>query len=459
MWFFTVPSLRYRREAISLFEAPAATSRSTSVSRGVSRPGSGSPAARRATTAWSNWAAAGADCAGVRVPGAEYSVSACLADLTTTGTQTTGHTDPKDWAGLEAPHTVTPSGVPGIQIDGYFPDTSTTNTNHGWNHDGQFVIRLPAHWNGGLVVAGPPATREQYANDRIISDQVLAKGYAYAATDKGNTGPEVYKDGERPGDAIMEWHRRFAELTKAAQKVTSRHYGRAPRSTYAAGLSAGGYLVRWQLEHHPQLYTGGIDWNALTFTKEGGLLGTLPPALRAYPRYRDTKDEAAHAEMLAAGYPAGSEDLWGWSHTHQWDSLQRLIREELDPGYDGAARAGTPFCPAGTGARGCDADYDFASRPASVHEAVERVALTGRIQRPLISIQGTRDVLTPPATFGDVYDRMVTEAGRARLHRYVLVPDGSHTDGLVQVSDKVRPMLPSFVAAFEDLEAWTQHRS
>ncbi|MEU1377730.1 tannase/feruloyl esterase family alpha/beta hydrolase [Streptomyces triculaminicus] len=400
-------------------------------------------------------------CSGVRVPGAEYSVSACLTDLTTTGTLATGHTDRDDWKGLVAPKTVTPSGVPGVQIDGYFPDTSTTNTNHHWNHDSQFVIRLPEKWNGGLVVAGPPGVREQYANDPIISDQVLAKGYAYAATDKGNTGEELYKDGDRPGDAIMEWHRRMAELTVAAKKVTDQHYGRTPRVTYAAGLSAGGYLVRWQLEHYPELYTGGIDWNALSFTRKGSLLTTLPPALRAYPRF-DKGDEgdkaAAHAEMLAAGYPKGSEELWGFHHKTQWDFLQRVIREELDPEYDGAGQAGTPFCPAGT-TRGCDTDYDFAARPESVHRAVDRISLTGRIQRPLISIQGTLDVLTPPSTFGDVYDRMITEAGRARLHRYVHVPGGTHTDGLVALSnDKIelKPMLPSFVSAFGELEAWAR---
>ena len=60
------------------------------------------------------------------------------------------------FGGLSVPGTVNPTGVPGIQLDGYFPDTSTFNTTHGWNHDAQFVIRLPRHWNGGLVVAGPP---------------------------------------------------------------------------------------------------------------------------------------------------------------------------------------------------------------------------------------------------------------------------------------------------------------
>ncbi|QNP75969.1 tannase/feruloyl esterase family alpha/beta hydrolase [Streptomyces roseirectus] len=394
-------------------------------------------------------------CAGVRVPGAAYAVSSCLADLTTTGTVRTGHTDPEDWKGLVAENTVTPSGVPGVQIDGYFPDTSTTNTNHGWHHDSQFVIRLPRNWNGGLVVAGPPGTREQYANDPIISDQVLARGYAYAGTDKGNTGAEVHRDGVRPGDAIMEWHRRTTQLTVAAKKAAGRHYGRPPRVTYAAGLSAGGYLVRRQLEQHPELYTGGIDWNALTFTAQGSLLTTLPPALRAFPRLA-AGDRSARDEIIAAGYPAGSEKQWGYLYRTQWDSLQRLVREELDPGYDGPLQAGTPFCPAGT-TPGCDTDYDFATRPNPVHRAVERISLTGDIQRPLISVQGTLDALTPPAAFGDVYARMVTAAGRAPLHRYHHIPGGTHTDGLTALDPEAyTPMLPAFVTALTELETWTR---
>jgi hypothetical protein len=395
-------------------------------------------------------------CPDVRVPQAERSVTACLNDLTTTGTVPSGHTDPADWAGLEAPGTSTPSGVPGVQVDGYFPDTSTSNGTHGWRHDSQFVIRLPERWNGGLVVAGPPGVREQYANDRIISDQVLAKGYAYAATDKGNTGPELYRDGRLPGDAIMEWHRRLTQLTVAAKKTAARHYGRAPRTTYAAGLSAGGYLVHWQLEHHPSLYTGGIAWNALNFTADGpSLLTTLPPALRAYPRYA-AGEPGAHARMLDAGYPAGSEPLWDYSYKTQWDFFQRAVREELDPGYDGDALAGTPFCAEGTGA-GCDTDYRYATRPRPVHRAVARVSTTGRIGRPLIDVNGTMDVLTPITRFGDVYDRQVAKAGRAFLHRHHRVPGGTHTDGLVALAPgSIRPMLPSFVAGFTELEAWTR---
>src|SRR3954471_3954165 len=99
-------------------------------------------------------AAAAADCPNadaVKVPGAEMQKSACLDDLTTAGTSTSGHTDQSDWEGLHAQGTKNPTGVPGLQVDGYFPDTSTFNGENGWNHDAQFVIRFPNTWNGKLV--------------------------------------------------------------------------------------------------------------------------------------------------------------------------------------------------------------------------------------------------------------------------------------------------------------------
>ncbi len=390
-------------------------------------------------------AAAGQGCAAAAVPGAAYQESACLTDLTTTGTLASGHTVAADWAGLTSAGLPVPPPVPGTQVDGYFPDDSTTNTNHGWNHDAQFVLRLPRNWNGGLVVSGSPGNRRQYANDRAIGDHVLAEGYAFAATDKGNTGAEFFTDGHRPGDAMVEWNFRLTQLTIAAKAAATRYYGHPPSRTLAAGLSNGGYLVRWQLENRPELYDGGVDWEGTLWTQQDNLLTFLPPALRAYP---DSPES-----IVETGFAPGSQFLWDYHYQFYWDLTQRIYREEFDPGYDGELAAGIPFCTSGTPF--CDADYDYASRPAAVHRAVERIALTGRISRPLITIHGTLDTLLPIARDSDVYDRMVQAAGRESLHRYYRIEDGNHVDGLVDTHpDRLRPLAPCFRTAVDDLTAW-----
>jgi tannase/feruloyl esterase/3HB-oligomer hydrolase 3HBOH len=384
---------------------------------------------------------------------AEHQVVSCLAELTTAGTVASGHTVPADWAGLTQTALPRPRGVPGIQIDGYFPDTSTTNTNHGWNHDAQFVIRLPDHWNGGLVVSGTPGNRRQYANDRAIADFVLSRGYAFAATDKGNTGTRFYRDGHRPGDAIVEWHQRLTQLTIATRAVVAQRYGRLPHRTTAAGISNGGYLVRWQLENHPWLFDGGIDWEGTLWRPEGPhLLTFLPEAMRDYPAY-EAGDDQAHQRILAAGYAPGSEFLWQYHNDVYWDLTQRGYREELDPTFDGALEAGLPYCESGT--PNCDADYDYASRPREVVGAVRRIALTGRIGRPLVTLQGTLDTLLPITRSGDVYRRMVRANGRANLQHYHRIRNGNHVDGLVDVyPDRLVPLAPEFQKAVTELERW-----
>jgi hypothetical protein len=396
-----------------------------------------------------------ASAAGARVfvPGAEKQVAVHLDDLTTTGTLASGHTVEADWAGLTSAGLPVPGRVPGVQVDGYFPDTSATNTNHGWNHDAQFVLRLPDRWNGGLVVSGSPGTRRQYANDRAIGDQVLAEGYAFAATDKGNAGAAFYEDGVRPGDALTEWNTRVTQLTLAARGAVATRYGRAPARTLAAGLSNGGYLVRWQLENRPWLYDGGVDWEGTLWRADGPNLFTfLPPAMRAYPAYA-AGSAAAHQSIVDAGFAPGSEFLWDYHYRVYWDLTQRIYREEADPSFDGALAAGVPFCASGTPS--CDADYAYASRPASVARAVERISLTGRIGKPLLTLHGTLDTLLPITRDSDVYDRMITDAGRGALHRYYRIADGNHVDGLVdQFPSRLRPLGPCFRTAFDALAGW-----
>src|SRR5215217_6432722 len=297
--------------------------------------------------------------AAVLVPGAERQVADCLDDLTTKGTQLNGHTDRSDWQTLHSSASRNPSEVvPGLQVDGYFPDTSTTNPYRGWFHDAQFVLRLPNDWNGKLVVTGAPGIRRQFAPDYVIGDYVLAKGYAYASTDKGNSGTTFYRDGAQPGDAVAEWNRRVTELAHAAKAAVSSRYGRGPARTYVTGISNGGYLTRWQLENHPELYDGGVDWEGTLMTADGPNLFTyLPTALREYPQAE--LDPAARQRMYDVGFEPGSEVLWKDHYAVYWDLTQRTYREAFDPDYDGTQKAGTAFCRTGTApgtTTACDAD-------------------------------------------------------------------------------------------------------
>ncbi|MFF4793204.1 tannase/feruloyl esterase family alpha/beta hydrolase [Streptomyces sp. NPDC001276] len=410
-----------------------------------------------ATAASSTGSGTGGHCAHqerVRVPGAAFQQTACLPDLTTTGLTGTPYTDPNDQAGLTARATRTPSGVPGTQIDGYFPDSSHFNTTHGWDHDAQFVIRLPDRWNGGLVVTGAPGTRKQYATDKAISDQVLAQGFAYAATDKGNSGADFYRDGSRPGDAVAEWNARTTQLTRAARRAVAQRYGHAPRRTYMTGISNGGYLTRWQLEHHPELYDGGVDWEGALWTAGGpNLLTSLPTAVAR------TLGSASDTDLYAVGFARGSEFLWPYHGQAYWGVTQKTYRAAFDPAYD-------PACPgpsAGTTPEqilapcASDAVYDYAARPASVHRAVARVALTGRIGKPLITLHGDLDALLPRAADSDVYARMVDASGRGGLHRYYTIQGGTHVDGLYDTHpDRLRPILPCYRSAFDTLVAWVE---
>jgi hypothetical protein len=390
----------------------------------------------------------------VRVPGAERQEISRHDDLTTSALVGTPYTDAADWAGLAAKDTQNPSGVPGVQIDGYFPGSSRLNTLHGWNHDAQFVIRLPDSWNGKLVVTGAPGVRKQYSMDELVSDWVLAQGYAYACTDKGNTGPDFYTDGDRPGDALVEWNRRTTQLTLAAKAVVARYYGHAPRRTYMTGISNSGYLTRWQLENHPELYDGGVDWEGALWRPEGPNLLTFLPTAVARQLGR-----AGDADMYAAGFARGSEFLWPYHEKVYWGLTQKIYRAEFDPGYDPAcpgASAGTTAeqilapCPS-------DAAYDYAARPGSVRDAVARVSLTGRIGKPVITLHGTLDALLPISVQSDVYARMVAAQGRSWLHRYYRIEGGNHVDSLYDAyPDRLQPILPHYRAAFTALTAWVE---
>ena len=121
----------------------------------------------------------------------------------------------------------------------------------------------------------------------------------------------------------------------------------------------------------------------------------LPAALRNYPRYAQTGDQAAHDAMIAAGFAPGSEFLWDDHYARLLGPHPALYREEFDPGYDGALPGGIPFCQ--PGAPSCDADYDYAARPGRRSARVCARSMTGEIGKPMLTLHGTLDALLPIA--------------------------------------------------------------
>ena len=428
------------------------------------------------------------DVQGPKVPGAEMQDADKCPDLTTRALAletSQDHTRPGDYNALQAIETRNPAGppgtnpIPGIQIDGYFPDNSTTNCSNNEDgfpcHDSQFVIRLPEKqkWNGKLVITGAPGVRTQFALDFLISDFVLSKGYAFASTDKGNTGTNFYKDGSKPGGSVAEWHRRVEQLTRAAKTTVERHYQEPIEYTYMTGISNGGYMTRHAIENNPELYDGSVDWEGVLWRRDGPNLFThLPQALRHWNECKTSVpeyDNHACELMRRAGYPKGSEFLWEEHYLEYWDLTQRIYREEFDPLYDGDREEadntpGTPFCQEeATPPPPCDANYQYKKRPERVREAVEKVALNGDIGKSMLTLHGTYDVLLPMRLHSNQYRALIENQGKGSKHRYYKIENGTHVDSFFdryrQEPAYARPILPCYWAAFGELEEWVERKN
>ena len=84
-----------------------------------------------------------------------------------------------------------------------------------------------------------------------------------------------------------------------------------------------------------------------------------------------------------------------------------------------------------------------------------KVALTGDIRRPMLTLHGTLDALLPIRTDSNVYQRMIDRRDRSSLHRYYRIAGGTHVDGLkAEYGDRVRPILPCARRAFVRMVHW-----
>jgi alpha-beta hydrolase superfamily lysophospholipase len=391
--------------------------------------------------------------------------------------------------GLASPAT---QPVPGVQYIGSYA------------HGQRFVIRVPSGWNGSLIVAGTPATRNEFSNDLVWGEFALARGYAFAASNKGialNATLELAADVDDrraaypiPFDSggllaqglalrfgmlsplpipIDRWNADYRALIVFTRELLAQRHA-APARVYAVGLSNGGAQVRTLLEAHPELVDGGVEWAGVYWTPQRSILDDLPVFLREMPAYVSSgfRDTSVVERLVEQGFPPdvvqddpGHPSLYAefYSNTLPFYAdvtlfaYAMLIDPSTDASYDVPACVADPHDAARLPAR-CNGiglavpENRAAYIPsAAARRAIEAFAHTGNIGKPLISIAGTLDTFIAPQQHAVEYARAVARAGAAKLHELFLVEGGTHVDTFVTFGYGLRAQAPFAWAAFDRL--------
>jgi alpha-beta hydrolase superfamily lysophospholipase len=368
----------------------------------------------------------------------------------------------------------------------------------------RFVIRVPDGWNGSLVIAGAPSTRSEFSNDLVWGDFALARGYAFAASNKGvavNVMLEVAADlADRrdvypvPFDSgglltqglalrfgvlspqripVDDWNAEFLTLVRFSRELLAQRHA-PPARVYAVGLSNGGSQVRTLLERHPELIDGGVEWGSVYWSPERNLLDELPAFLREMPAYIGSgfRDAAIVDRLVERGFPADvvqDDPAHPSLYVDYYSNVPPfyadltlfvyalLIDPEAHASYDVPACIADPHDPARLPAR-CNGNGLAvpANRAAYVPSAAARKTIagfahSGNIGKPLVSIAGTCDVFISPANHALTYARAVARAGRSALHELFLVEGGTHLDTFAAFGYGLQAQAPFAWAAFDRL--------
>jgi alpha-beta hydrolase superfamily lysophospholipase len=368
----------------------------------------------------------------------------------------------------------------------------------------RFVVRVPTAWNGSLIVAGTPATRSEFANDLIWGEFALARGYAFASSNKGiaaNAFVEPLADvthreatypipfdsggllraglGLRIGMLsperipVQTWNDDYRNLVGYARALLAEHH-RAPQHVYAVGASNGAAQVRTLLETHPDLVDGGVDWEGVYWSPEHSVLDDLPTFLREMPGYVASgfTDARAVERLVAKGFPPDvcqADPAHPSLYAEYYSNLPPfyadltvfayalLIDPEAHASFDLPAIVANPDDPLRLPASCNGSGLALAENRATyvpsqaARGALAAVAHTGAIGKPLISIAGTLDVFITPHNNAVAYARAVAAAGCSAQHELYLVAGGTHVDSFVAFGYGTQAQAPFAWAAFDRL--------
>jgi pimeloyl-ACP methyl ester carboxylesterase len=272
-----------------------------------------------------------------------------------------------------------------------------------------FRIDVPEPWTGGLIMYchgySPSPGKFTDTKSNPILDAWLEQGFAVAESG--------YAAG---GWAIEE----ATEDTQALLRYFARKYG-APKETYVAGHSMGGFLTMVLLERFPNSYDGGL-----------ALCGPLAPAAW-FMRHRVFDMRVVFDYYFPGALPPPDKVPGDWAMSPALnDKVQGLL--DAKPEASGTLRRFTGIRTnkelAGTlvfftyilkdlqhrgggnafdnrniiyeGTGEDDAVNDGVKRYAADPRAAEYVRTwytpTGRLERPMLAIHTTYDPLVPPET-------------------------------------------------------------
>jgi hypothetical protein len=355
----------------------------------------------------------------------------------------------------------------------------------GWRVEGslapsqRFLLRLPQRWNGRLVVAGTPGQRTEYASDLFFADPLLARGYAYVSSNKGQgeggvllaPGAVLEVEGavlprlalpgglgvslwqHAPGHTLERWTDDFIDITIAARELIATLHGREPEATYAVGLSNGGYQVRRAIERS-DLFAGALAWNAVLWTPLANILTYLPPAIEALER-----GELAAVQRL--GLPPDVRSTAGDSLTLRYltsyfYAAVWLHATQLDP--ETSIAYGDTSDPTAAESWSTRIGGWRLDRSPRIAERIGRFSNTGALRCKLIDLASEFDYLIPPALNFFPYGALVASAGAAQRYRAELLPAAQHVDTWSDepAYPQLRTGYQRVWAAFDELVAWVE---
>lgn len=309
-----------------------------------------------------------------------------------------------------------------------------------------FEICLPLEgWNGRLVVWVPGGAGTEHQGGARIRPAALAQGYGYATTDLGLSLSTMAD----PANRFTQARPSAVRLTRYAERLAARHYGRGPPDrTYVAGHSYGAHLATRLMEEHPEIYDAGIRHAGLNWIYQA------TRALAIWLRHRDVRPVEPVMYDVGARLPngfayrlgqeRGTEDRWEVA-APGWRRLLAALIPAVDPSYD----------PNGDGelSPGEIERWDADERPSGVAGRLAGTAVTGRLAGKMIAFAGLADVFSPPST-ERAYQRLVRETGTGGRVVLYLEEGAGHRHGFPARLDPAGEPTGFWPEALRTLDRW-----